>query len=189
MSNEQARGRFTLLLISAIFFTPILLAMYLYFSDSTWRPSESTQRGELVTPPIQLPDESFAATDGDFQFRETWSLLVPAGDQCDSECATTLEHVRQIRLSLGPKMTRLQNVFVPTSTAPAGAIDRTLFPKLIISNPEAAALIHERIGDWQNGQFFLVDPLGNLMMSYAPGTEMADVRKDLGHLLKISEIG
>jgi len=115
-------------------------------------------------------------------------LLVLADDHCDSLCMMTLENVRQIRLSLGPKMPRLQNVFLPSGNAVA-SIDRMKFPKLIIAKPETAKPIQERIGNWQNGQIFLVDPFGNLMMSYAPGTEKGDVRKDLGHLLKLSEIG
>lgn len=185
MNDAQLRGRLTLLAISALFIAPIILAMYLYFSGDTWRPAAYTQHGNLITPPIVLPDIALSAT-GDYRFREVWSLLVMAENQCDNDCVGALEHARQIRLSLGPKMPRLQTVFVPGST---DMINATEFPVLIITEPESSATLRKLIGTWRNGQIFLVDPLGNLMMSYPPGTEMGNVRKDLGHLLKLSGIG
>jgi hypothetical protein len=187
MTNTQKRGRLVLLTISFMFFAPMFLAMYLYFSDNAWRPAESTQHGQLVSPPVGLPDIPLDAEAA--RFREVWTLLVVADGQCDPLCLQTLEHVRQIRLSLGPKMTRLQNVFLPLVPAASEQLDRAAFPKLIVTGPETSILIQDLIGNWVNGQIFLVDPFGNLMMSYPPGTDMGDVRKDLGHLLKISTIG
>ena len=186
MNNAQLRGRLTLLAISALFIAPIVLAMYLYFSGGTWRPAENTQHGNLIMPPIVLPDIALSPATGDYRFREVWSLLVVAENQCDNDCVAALEHARQIRLSLGPKMTRLQTVFVPGTT---DLINATEFPVLIITEPESSATLRKLTGTGSNGQIFLVDPLGNLMMSYPPGTEMGDVRKDLGHLLKLSGIG
>jgi len=186
--QTQTRGRLTLLLISAMFFAPILVAMYLYFSDNAWRPAESTQRGQLISPPVTLPDISLTPTDNAHQLREVWSLILFADAQCDAVCLAALENMRQIRLSLGPKMTRMQTVFIPANTA-AAAINLAEFPKLIVSEAEPAADLQERIRQWSNGEIFLVDPLGNLMMAYPPGASMGDVRKDLGHLMKISGIG
>ena len=188
MNDAQLRGRMTLLAISALFITPIILATYLYFSGDNWRPAEKTQHGELITPPISLPDISLNQTGSD-HFREVWSLVVVANEQCDSTCVTALEHTRQIRLSLGPKMTRLQTVFVPGQTGTTDTLNRAEFPILIITTTAATDTLRSLIGNSENGEIFLVDPLGNLMMSYPPGTEMGDVRKDLGHLLKLSGIG
>jgi hypothetical protein len=44
-------------------------------------------------------------------------------------------------------------------------------------------------GDIPDGMLFLIDPLGNLMMQYAPGFDPYKVKSDLMHLLKISQIG
>ena len=159
MNDAQLRGRLTLLAISALFITPIVLATYLYFSGDAWRPTENTQHGELFTPPISLPDIALSQS-GDHRLREVWSLVVLADGPCDNTCVTALEHARQIRLSLGPKMT-----------------------------PDATKTLRALIGNRDKGEILLVDPLGNLMMSYPPGTTMGDVRKDLGHLLKLSGIG
>ena len=189
MNDAQLRGRLTLLAISALFITPIVLAAYLYFSGDAWRPAANTQHGELLTPPITLPDIALRPSTGDDRFREVWSLLVLARGECDAVCITTLEHARQIRLSLGPKMTRLQTVFVPDNAYTGSSLNLSEFPVLIVTAPDSGEVLRKLVGSWENGELFLVDPLGNLMMSYPPGTEMGDVRKDLGHLLKLSGIG
>ena len=189
MNDAQKRGRLTLLAISALFITPIILAVYLYFSDDGWRPGQNTQHGDLITPPIGLPDIVLSPTSGDYRLREVWSLMVLANNQCNDNCISALEHIRQIRLSLGPKMTRLQTIFVPGDSGTTDLLNRGEFPVLIFAEPDASEAIRQLIGTWNDAQIFLVDPLGNLFMSYPPGTEMGDVRKDLGHLLKLSGIG
>ena len=189
MNVAQKRGRRTLLLITAIFFAPILLAAYMYFSGSTWRPAESTQYGELVSPPRTMPDINLVTDAGDKQLFGVWNLLVLADAQCDPGCIQALENIRQIRLSLGPKMTRLQTVFLPAANSAVAADLADNHPALIIVNPATSQDLRNIVGNYSNGQIFIVDPLGNLMMQYAPGTLMGDIRKDLGHLLQLSGIG
>ena len=60
---------------------------------------------------------------------------------------------------------------------------------IIIAAPDATRDIRDIVGPYEPGQIFMIDPLGNLMMSYPPGTDMGNVRKDLAHLLKLSGIG
>jgi hypothetical protein len=43
--------------------------------------------------------------------------------------------------------------------------------------------------DIPEGMLFLMDPFGNLMMQYEPGFDPYKVKKDLGKLLRISQIG
>jgi hypothetical protein len=38
-------------------------------------------------------------------------------------------------------------------------------------------------------RIYMVDPLGNLMMSYAPGTDPRSIYQDIKKLLKLSHIG
>ncbi len=46
-----------------------------------------------------------------------------------------------------------------------------------------------RKGEIPDGMLFLMDPLGNLMMQYEPGFDPYQVKSDLMHLLRISQIG
>jgi hypothetical protein len=44
-------------------------------------------------------------------------------------------------------------------------------------------------GNIPDGILLLIDPLGNVMMKYAPDFNPYDAKSDLMHLLKISQIG
>jgi len=46
-----------------------------------------------------------------------------------------------------------------------------------------------RNGSVPDGMLFLMDPLGNLMMQYEPGFDPYQVKSDLMHLLRISQVG
>jgi hypothetical protein len=189
MNDARKRGQRTLILISLIFAMPIFIAMYMYFSEDTWQSIGSTEHGQLITPSRLLPDAPLSEADPQRRLRKIWSLLVLANNECDSTCLETLEHIRQIRLSLGPKMTRLQTVFLPADEgAIRGEFDNE-HPVLIVVDPNISAEIRTIIGGYENGEIFLADPLGNLMMHYPPGTSMSDMREDITHLLKLSGIG
>jgi hypothetical protein len=179
MNDAQAKGRRTLILICLLFTVPIVGAMYMYHSGSAV-PVTSTVKGNLITPPRLLPEQTF---------RKVWSLVVVSGAECDTTCLGSLENIRQIRLSLGPKMTRMQTIFLPGSPAAVRLELTGEHPKLMVVKPENSITIREFIGPFNNGQIFMVDPLGNLMMSYPAGTDMGDIRKDVAHLLKLSGIG
>jgi len=168
---------------------PIATAMYFYFSDSGWRPGGDTQRGILITPPRSLSDRPLNDAQPPPQFREVWSLMVPAGAECVADCADALFKVRQLRRWLGPKMPRMQMVFVPADAAAFTPELAAEHPRLIVAAPNVAAEIAMVIGDYTAGDIFLVDPFGNIMMLYPVGSDMGDIRVDLGHLLKLSTIG
>lgn len=53
----------------------------------------------------------------------------------------------------------------------------------IIDGPESSALIDSFPGDDVDGQRFIVDPGGNIMMAYTTEADPNDIRRDLGRLL------
>jgi hypothetical protein len=189
MNTAQQRGRRILLLIAATFLLPIALAAYMYYSGSNWLLIESTTNGELITPPRTLPDTLLTSGADPKQLYGHWNLAVLADAQCDALCTQALEHIRQIRLSLGPKMPRVQTLYLPRAVTAIPEAVATEHPALIVVAPDVSTDIRRIVGEYNNGQIFLVDPLGNLMMQYTPDASMGDVRKDLGHLLKLSGIG
>ncbi len=189
MTSTQTRGRLTLLAIAALFALPILAAMYFYFADDGWRPGDKTQHGDLISPPLTLSDQPLTSGDSAPRFRDVWSLVVLADTQCDDICVDALVKIRQVRLWLGPKINRMQTVLLPADSAALPEAVRAEHPKLIIADPSLSQGARKVIGSYNNGQIFMVDPLGNVMMSYKPGVDMGDIRKDIGLLLRISNIG
>ena len=168
MNEAQAKGRRTLILIALLFALPIVSAMYMYYSG-TAIPVSSTVKGDLITPPKPLSQEAF---------QKVWTLLVLSGEECDATCLESLVSIRQIRLSLGPKMPRMQTVFLPASDTAVRPNMTNDFPKLIVVGPDRDGSTREEVGEFANGEIFLVDPLGNLMMSYPAGTDMVGMIKE-----------
>lgn len=189
MNNPQTRGRLTLVSIALIFALPIAVSMYFYFSDGGWRPGDNTQKGMLINPPRSFAATPLTRDEASATFREVWTLLVPAGERCDAACQDALTKIRQLRLWLGPKIDRVQTVLLAKTANALDPKSLAEHPQLIIAAPELSESFRSTLGDYNNGQIFLIDPLGNLMMSYKSGVDMGDIRKDLGHLLRISNIG
>jgi len=92
---------------------------------------------------------------------------------------------------LGKEMDRLNRVFLHGESPPdtvflaaehAGLINlRDSGFSELLDNKKPATLAA--------GGYFLVDPLGNLVMYFEPQTDPADMVDDIKHLLKFSRIG
>ena len=100
--------------------------------------------------------------------------------------------MRQTRLSLNNDMTRVDRVFLVT----AECCPRTLLgPEhagLIVldaTSPQAMRLWHEFPTAGREHLLFVVDPLGNLIMSYDARQNPRGLLADLQKLLRLSHIG
>lgn len=190
--------RRTLLLLGVLFLLPVGLSFYLYYSAG-WRPGGQVNRGELVSPPRPLPAVALATADGSSTsaefLRGKWTLLYVDTGACDRRCRDTLYLSRQVRLALGEKMDRVQRVFLYQGecceqpffgTEHAGlvaaSIDSSAGRELLEAFPDQASVTG-------SGRLWVVDPLGNLMMSYAPDAPPKGMIADLKRLLKLSHIG
>lgn len=196
-------GRGTLIGLAALFFLPLLGAFWLYFAGG-WRPSGSTNHGELISPvrtpaaaPLVQLDGTAAPTD---LLRGRWTLLYIDDGACATpQCRDALWTLRQTRLLLAEDMSRVQRVFV----AEAGCCDREFLarehPGLIVLTTPAgdAAARPDAARAWIDGfprtagepHVFIIDPLGNLMMRFDLRQNPKGLKSDLEKLLKLSHIG
>jgi hypothetical protein len=202
--NATATGarpkRGTLLLLALLFFTPLLLAFVLYYG-SDWRPTGRTNHGVLIEPartlpPIALPriaatsgGEALAAAD---VLTGKWSLVYVGRGDCDADCRATLYFMRQTHLGLANLIPRVQRVFLVS----AGCCDRDYLarqqPNLITLNADGSAgapLLAQFPAERRAWTIFVVDPRGNLMMSYDAHQDPSGLRNDLKKLLALSHIG
>jgi len=199
----QRRGRRMLLALAALFLVPLGVSFWLYYGSS-WRPAGTVERGQLVSPAVPLPEVSLplatgapsTATAPGF-LRDKWTVVFVGAGACDARCRQALVDSRQVRLALDKDMDRVQRVFLFSGDCcEAGWLERE-HPGLLAvraDGPDAAALLapFDAAAGGQamlSGRLYLVDPLGNLMMSYAPDAPAKDLLKDLERLLKLSHIG
>jgi len=198
--EAQRRARRQLIGIAALFLVPVAISFWLYYG-SGWRPSGSTQHGELVSPARPLPALSLPRPDGTTTspgfLRGKWSLVYVGDGACGTACQATLHDSRQVRLALDKDLTRVQRVFLYRgSCCTPGWLERD-HPDLIaasVAGPDAGPLLDvfrlaPGADPMAEGRLYVVDPLGNLMMSYAQGAAPKGVLTDLERLLKLSHIG
>lgn len=205
--ERQRKGRLMLLSMLIFFITPIIAVIAMYKLD--WRP-KGDSIGELVAPAKLLTmDYALMASDGSVVkpdiWKDKWSMVYIA-DTCEKRCHEKLHNMRQLHISLYKEIPRMQRVFI-TTAQDVGAIKQDYPDMLVINQPatEVSALSSQfNPGSQLNphsqssmdetvsmhaDRIYLVDPLGHYMMSYAPDTDPALMRKDVVRLMKYSWAG
>jgi cytochrome oxidase Cu insertion factor (SCO1/SenC/PrrC family) len=198
---QERRARSQVWILLGVFFAPLVIAFLLYYGLEGWRPGGSTNHGELVQPPTPLPELSLATPDGNSlaptALRGKWTLVYIGGGECDSRCREALTLMRQTRLALNEDLTRVQRVFLATERCCAEPYLSEQHAGLLIARLDAGNGAQMKAAFQratatpveQAGRIYIVDPLGNLMMSYAPNAEPKGLLIDLKKLLKLSHIG
>lgn len=191
MTDKETRsGRVQLLLLAAIFFGPLAIAAWLYLAGEDLQPEGRTNRGALLEPIVaignQLPGSAINAHNEDH-----WLLVFADTGPCETECRDGLYTMRQSRLMLGREMERLKRVFLHGESAPDTVFLAEEHEGLIAIRDDGLAglLASKRPGDLAGGGYFLVDPLGNLVLYFPPDIDPSDMVRDIKRLLKLSRIG
>lgn len=197
----QRRSRRMLLGIMALFAVPLILAaLWLQMVRSSDGTLGDTSRGELIRPAVPLQPFAFTgynnAVFDESSLRGIWTLLYLSAGECADTCQQNLYHMRQVRLALNQRMSRVQRVVL---AAPDGLGDKLIseHPGLHVlqgSSNERQAFAGQVSTAMagmpaQPDAVYLIDPLGNLMMRFAPDLPPKSMLKDLKHLLKVSRIG
>jgi cytochrome oxidase Cu insertion factor (SCO1/SenC/PrrC family) len=195
------RGRRQLVALAALFFVPLAIAFWLYYGPAAWRPGGQTNMGELIDPArplpaVALPLATGGSTGPDF-LRGHWTMLYVGGGACDTRCRKALYLTRQSRLALNKDADRVQRVFLVTGQCCDHAFLEQEHPDLVVAlleGPGADALLAPiRAGGnapvETAGRIYLVDPLGNLLMSYPEGAPDKALLTDMKKLLRLSHIG
>jgi len=194
-------SRRKLLLIAALFALPMLVAYALYYSG--WRPEAVHPHGELVQPARPVADAALVLLDGKpmrfSELRGRWTLVTFSAAECLSPCERNLVKMRQVIAAQGKEAERVQSMLIVKDAKMRDWLNYAIkdYPgmRAVIGPPEAFdALAREFTlpagGPLDNlNRIYLVDPLGNFMMSYPADADPTGMRKDLARLLRISQIG
>jgi len=204
----RARNLRTLAALAALFLAPLVLAFFTYYGTD-WRPSAHVNHGHLITPARPLPQAALERIDlGEGApaaargaggpsalppvFRTHWSLVYVGDGACATDCREALYVMRQARLALNNDMTRVERVFLVAS----GCCDRGFLARehpglqvLDAGAAQARTLLARFPAEGREHTLFVVDPLGNLVMSYDARQDPRGLLQDLEKLLRLSHIG
>jgi cytochrome oxidase Cu insertion factor (SCO1/SenC/PrrC family) len=195
------RGRWVLLALAALFLSGIVVSFVLV--KSGWRPGATRNYGELVKPARPIKDVALRDLDGEptsfGALRGKWTLLYFGSAECLRPCIDDLYKMRQVTLAQGDESHRVQKVFVVTDPAALDRLRQILenYPRTkVLRGPtdavrKLAAQFEVPAGGALDGlhRIYVVDPLGNFMMSYPADADPSRMNKDLHLLLRASHIG
>ena len=190
------RARAILIIIALSAVIPFGLAWY--YSKHPELIDKTSNYGTLIIPARQLDmnqvlGQPVSTPAGAKDAHGRWILLQIVSASCEQACTETLHKTHQGWLMLNKEMPRVNRVLLVTPNAkveesePVKADDA-----LVVSKVNLAILqtVTDALGKApEAGSVILVDPLGNLVLWYAPGFDPYLMVKDLKHLLKASQIG
>lgn len=193
---SRLSARISLLAIILVFALPMALAWLLYTGAIGSRPSASENLGTLVQPvvPVEWKELSVEAVEGleEAGMEGYWVIIHPLPETCGADCLERVTGLRQLHRATGRNQERLK-ILLLSRMAPDPDIAHELwriYPEFSLgSRPSAefSSAMQSALPDAAdpngNARFYLVDPLGNIMMTYAGDDAPEKMKKDLKLLL------
>lgn len=201
LAKTQFWNRVQLLLVLAVFAAPIAGAFF-------YQPANFSNYGDLYRPARSVPNLSLNATrkidksSPDHieldSFRRQWVLLVTANGECVQACEDNILKMRQLRFMQNQNMKRIRTVFLHTNLATDVALDLAEKYSPIEAYSVASSdylewhkvlLLENAPAEAQLNRLYIIDPAGNLMISYPATADPSMIKVDVKRLLKTSQIG
>ena len=186
--------RVALVIIAAIFVLPLAVAFLMYWGAIDYNPVETRNLGTLVQPPVPVDLAGLEPLGSDTieleALKEHWVVMHHVPKTCDEACREAVTALRQVHRSTGRNQARIRMLLLSKNPDPEAAAElQSIYPlfRLALVNPQMSANLQEIPGSTE-GSTYLIDPLGNIMMSYAAGVDPNDLKKDLKRLLTWSKL-
>lgn len=194
MQNDVSSNRKKLLLLVAVFVLPLIASYLAYY---VWQPQGGVSNyGELIQA-VPLPEtiKLNKLAGGELQLKELrgkWLMVQVDSGSCDAACEQKLYAMRQVRLMQGKEQDRVVRVWlVSDATTPHPVLGQKTENVLMLKDTSGAltAQLPTPPQGKATQHIYLIDPLGNLMLRWPGNPDMKRMHKDLGRLLKYSQIG
>lgn len=191
--TAKKRNLFIPIILLVLFIGPMVAAWLLYASK-TFQPT-TTNNGHLISPPLQLTSLALSKPQA---LKGKWLFVYINPNACTVQCEKNIYFMRQIRTSLGKDMDRVVRVYITYPAENNTQLQNYLArgydgTEVFTTNPQVLQQFLSPLAYKQQiltqGSFFLVDPLGNVMMNYSLTQKPKEILKDLKRLLAVSQIG
>lgn len=193
------RPRTVLIILALIFLAPVLGAWIMfYLTDIGSNAEGAASHGNLVIPPRHIDDVALTDPESGGQPQRLygrWNIIFLVSGKCDRACEDILYEMRQLRLAMGRDAGRLQRVLVVYGRRTPVLSDvqvKNYAGQLLVRATDQMQTAFKLTDTEQPlglRRIYIVDPRGNLMLSYPDGADPAGIIKDLKRLLKYSSIG
>jgi len=199
-NKAKASNRIKIVMVAVIFLTPVVTATVLKLTG--WRPAKTGNYGELIQPARPLENVEFKTPGGDqvaiSDYQHKWLLVTFGSGACDKVCEENIYKMRQVHIATGKHHKRVKRLLVVTSKVSSN-LQKIMkaYPDMTVASEPAKAIrnlgkqLRTKDGTALDGlnRIYLIDPLGNFMMTYDRNADPSKMRRDLGRLLRVSHIG
>jgi len=193
-TKSKSQGRWKLFAIILVCASPLIFSYLTYY---VIKPQGRTNYGALIDPRnYPLPQLNATTLDGKpgslDDYKGKWVMLQADSGECGEACRTKLFQQRQLRLTQGKEMDRIERVWLVTDDKP---IDTTLLKeydgtRVLRADPaKLKQWLPVEQGATLTDHVYMIDPLGNLMMRFPKNPDPNKMKKDIGKLLRASSIG
>lgn len=161
-----------LFLLAGIFACPGLAALWVY-NHPQWLNAPTTNKGQLLTPPIKLPD-----TAG----KNKWQLILWYPNYCNLKCRKQIDKLGRIRLALGRHLYEVDEILLSP--------DKTMFSTALNDQLEELN-VKIKVGAVSSlpdyPQVYISSPENYLVLAYQLTAKPEHIFHDLKQLLNSTE--
>lgn len=187
--------RVTLLVILGLFTLPLALAWMMNSGSIHYQSAATVNLGRLVSPVVPLDWSSVAPRTNDSAtagLNGFWVILYAVPPICNEECLAAVTQLRQVHRAAGKDQNRIKIALLVEPSISQSLVDELLAidPRFnlveSLSRTVSRTLAQADAADHpQGGQsaVYLVDPVGNIMMTYNGESSPNRLSKDLKRLL------
>jgi hypothetical protein len=193
-NKQQSKGRWKLIAVIAVCAAPMIASYLTYY---VIKPEGRTNYGALIDPRAHpMPALGATLLDGKplglDAYKGKWIMLQVDSAECLEACKTKLYEMRQLRLTQGKEMDRIERVWLITDDKPleTGIMREYDGTRMLRAKPEAIrAWLPVEPNTAVTDHIYMIDPLGNLMMRFPKNADPNKIKKDISKLLRASSIG
>lgn len=195
-------SKYTVIGLITVFLGPLIIAWFLAGQGQNYIPLGKSAKGDLIVPakPItafELVDLEGKKIDKDIFFGK-WTFVTISSLECDDACKNNLYKMRQVRLTQGKNDIRIQRLIILDNY-----VNMTQFNAVL--NEHTGLIVGLENNKRENGllaqlrkldshgkpdnRIYIIDPLGNVFMSYSKDADATFMRKDITKVIANSRIG
>jgi len=196
--NKKSQPGLTLILLFSVCFMPVAGAWLVYHFTDFWKTAPESDQRYLLDPPVQVANVRLTGpgtVDQGSRLHGKWNLLYLPAEDCRRACEQKLDTLQQIRRATGKEAFRVRLVLAAQAPYTGRLLQERLREPggslfLLTEDQDTEAVFKLLRSLNTNGQaFYLIDPLGNLIVRYPVTADPAAITRDLKRLLRYSRVG